>query len=188
MAKKKRYLLRDSDRSGFTFRDIELVSDDGHLVGPDEFDAPPPSPKIYKDEGGVSPDEYQRNNWDSYAATKDRTTQIINPTDEINLVFAQDNTNFQIKNPLALFYVAGVSAQTILTSDPQIPASTHGDKISVQCTSNNLIIRNGSGLRLYTEIYNMRSGDLVNLVYNATDGLWCESSRGPAFGNILGEY
>ena len=187
MAKKKRYLLRDSDRSGFTFRDIELVNDKGFLVGPDEFDAPPPSDKLYPGEGDVSPGE-TRSNWDSYTAVNERPTQIVNPSDQINLVFQKDNSNFDIKNPLALFYVAGVSSQTVLTSNPQIPAGDHGDQISVKCTSNNLVLSNGNGLRLYTNIINMDSGYLVNLIYNATDGLWCETSRGPEFGNFLGVF
>lgn len=187
MAKKKRYLLRDSDRSGFTYRDIELVNDNGFLVGPDEFDTPPPSNRLYPDEGGVSPGD-TRSNSDTYTAVNIRTTQIINPSDQINLIFQKDNSNFEIKDPLALFYIAGVSSQTVLTSNPQIPPSNQGDKITLQCVSNNLVIKNGNGLRLYTNIINMNSGYQVNLIYNATDGLWCETSRGPEFGNLTGVF
>lgn len=187
MAKKRRYQLRDSDRSGFTFREIELVNDNGALVGPDEFDTPPPSNRLYPDEGGVS-DGDTRSNYTSYAAINVRPTQIVNPSDQINLMFQKDNSNFQIKNPLTLFYVAGVSSQTVLTSNPQVPSSNHGDKICIECTSNNLVMRNGNGLRLYSNIINMNSGFLVNLIYNATDGLWCETSRGAEFGSILGEF
>lgn len=187
MAKKKRYLLQDSDRSGFTFRAIELVNDNGSLVGPDEIDTPPPSNRLYPDEGGVSPGD-TRSNWDSYAALNERTTQVLNASDQINLIFQNDNSNFSGKNPLALLYVSGINADTVLTSNPQIPSSSHGDKICIECTSNNLILSNGNGLRLYTNIIKMTSGFLVNLIYNATDGLWCETSRGPLFGNFLGEF
>lgn len=190
MARKKRYLLRDSDRSGFTYKDIELVNDDGHLVGPDEIDAPPPSNKIYKDEGGVSPDEYLRGAWDTYTTPEanDRATQVIGCADQVTLAFDQDNSNFQIKNPLALFYIAGASSTTVLTQSVQVPPSDHGDMITVECVSNNIVFMSGSGISLYTSIYNMTSGDILNLIYNATDGLWQEASRGRAFGNSLGEF
>ena len=187
MSRKKRYLLRDSDRSGFTYRDVELVSDDGHLVGLDEYDAPPPSEKLYPGEGDVSPGDVRANDT-SYSAPITRPTQVIAPADQINLVFQKDNSNFDIKNPLTLFYVSGASSLTVLTSNPQIPPSAHGDKICIECTSNNLVLQNGNGLRLYSSTINMDSGYLVNLIYNATDGLWCETSRGPAFGNFRGEF
>ena len=55
-----RFKKRDSDRSGFTYKEIRLVDDEGSLVGPDEFDTPPPSNFPIGGEGDVSPGGAQR--------------------------------------------------------------------------------------------------------------------------------
>lgn len=42
---KRKYLLKDSDRSGFTYFKNELVRQEGKWVHPSEYDEPPPHSK-----------------------------------------------------------------------------------------------------------------------------------------------
>lgn len=188
MARKKRYLLRDSDRSGFTYRDIELVKDNGHLVGGDEFDNPPPSNRLFPGEGDISPGD-TRQFYQSYTDPTAATVpiQYVTAAGGISLYFSPDNSNFQIKNPLAWFYILGSNQNVTITANPQIPASTHGDKILLECIGSNVVISNSQGCNLRTAVFNMQSGSLLNLIYNATDGLWHETSRGNRAG-LLGGF
>ena len=48
---KRRFLLKDSDRSGFKYFRRELIKDGPWLVHPDEWDAPPPSKEPLGSEG-----------------------------------------------------------------------------------------------------------------------------------------
>lgn len=178
--RKKKYLLRDSDRSGFTHRNVELFLDEGHLVSGDEFDAPPPSKRIHAGEGEVSPGS-TRNNYTSYAVDpKNYTTlQVLNTASQISLNRQKDNAS-QYTYIQSTVYVAGSNAATSLTSNPQIVASNHGDRLTVQGAGSAVLLTNGSGLSLRSALQ-LNSGTLVNLVYNATDGLWVEGSRGEAF-------
>jgi hypothetical protein len=74
---RRRFLKRDSDRSGFTYFRRELVNDDGWLVHPDEKDEPPPSTKPIGAEGGVNTGESRtRAEKMAYPTAK---TEIYNP-------------------------------------------------------------------------------------------------------------
>lgn len=189
MAKKKRYLLRDSDRSGFTYQDIELVLDNGSLVGGDEFDNPPPSNRLVPAEGEISPGD-TRQFYQSYTdPTADSVhIQYVTAGGGINIYFDPDNTNFQIRNPLAWFYVLGSNQNVSITKNPQIQAGQHGDKICIECIGSNVIVSNSQGCQLRTQIFNMDSGAQLNLIYNATDGLWHETSRGHRVKGFLGAF
>ena len=48
---KRKYLLKDSERSGFTYFKRELTKDGIWWVHPDEKDEPPPHPKFIGGEG-----------------------------------------------------------------------------------------------------------------------------------------
>lgn len=178
--KSQRYLLRDSDRSGFTYRYVELIKDNGFLVGGDEFDAPPPSNRLYPGEGGVSPG-FTRQNYTTYTTPSGLgiTTQTVTPSGGVTLSFSPDNSNFQIRNPISAFeYLTGASSTTVITKNPQIAAGQHGDKICLECVGSTIILSNNSGVQLYTSIFKMTSGSIINLIYNATDSLWHEMTRG----------
>lgn len=190
MARKKRYLLRDSDRSGFTYKDIELVSDNGFLVGGDEFDAPPPSNRLHPGEGDVSPGD-TRLNYTSYRTDSgyDKSIQTVTASGGISLVFLPDNSNFQINNPIsAWMYIQGSTGVTTITKNPQISSGTHGDKIALECVGSSVVISNNNGVQLYTNAFLMDSGSILNLIYNATDGLWHETSRGHRVKDLLGAF
>lgn len=174
MAKQKRYRLKDSDRSGFTFKEIELVKDNGILVGPKEFDSPPPSRQSTGGEG-----EFDRTgiraNWTTYSAVEVRPTQLISAAGGIVFPTVPDSQGKADPNN-AWIYIAGNSSSVNLTANPQISAGRENSIITVQCVSNNVILETGSGLSL-RRVFNMDSGAIINLIYNATNNLWCETSR-----------
>ena len=175
--RKKKYLLRDSDRSGFTHRNVELFLDEGHLVSGDEYDAPPPSKRLVAGEGDVSPGD-TRVNYTSYAvdAKNYTTTQVLEAASQISLHREVDNAG-QYTYIQSTVYVAGSNAGVALSSNPQIVASNHGDRLTVQGAGSAVSLSDGNGLNLRSAI-TLNSGTLINLVYNATDGLWVEGSRG----------
>ena len=59
---RRKYLLRDSDRSGFTYFRQELVKDEGFLVHPSEKDEPPPSDKPLGGEGDINKGDIRNRN------------------------------------------------------------------------------------------------------------------------------
>lgn len=181
MAKVSKVKLKDSDRSGFTFKEIELVKDNGSLVGPDEFDMPPPSNKPTGGEGVIlNPDA--RQNSDSYSAINLRTTQVITAGGGITFVDNYDSQNkFDTNNQW--IYIAGASSLTQVTANPQISAGYHNAIFTVQAVSNQIILTNSSGLVLRGN-YNMSSGAILSLIYNATNNLWYELSRSNINGGL----
>ena len=186
--RKKRYLLRDSDRSGFTYRNVELVLDEGNLVGGDEFDAPPPSKKLFPAEGEVSPGD-TRSDYTSYSnpVATQPVVQTIGATDQIKLDKQTDNAN-QYTYIQSIAYVDGVTDGVAITSNPQVVASNHGDFLVVQGAGTSFVLRTGYGLRLYTDIISMTSGRQLNLIYDATNSLWTETSRGYSDFRLNGEF
>jgi len=179
--KKSKYKLKDSDRSGFTYKEIDLVKDKGSLVGPDELDMPPPSNKPTGGEGIVlNPDA--RINSTSYAALNSRTTQLVNSSNGITFLDPSDSQNkFDLNNQW--FYVAGVTAITNIVSNPQISAGYQNAVITLQCVSNRIILENSSGL-VMPRLFDMDSGAILNLIFNATDNLWHEVSRSHINGGL----
>jgi len=184
--RKKRYLLRDSDRSGFTYKNTELVSDNGHLVGGDEFDAPPPSNRLYPGEGDISPGDI-RSDPDSYAVRTHETLQVLNTASTISLNRQVDNAG-QYTSIKSIVYVAGSNNSVTLSSNPQISASNDRDILTVQGAGSSVILRNGSGLRLYSNFLKLDSGTIVTFIYDTGGAVWCETSRmSPNFA-LMGEF
>lgn len=181
MSRKSKYKLKDSDRSGFTFKEIELVKDKGHLVGPDEFDMPPPSNKSTGGEGVVLNPESRMNGTTSYAATTSRYTEFVTASGGIVFVQIPDSQGkFDTNNQW--IYAAGVSATTDISVNPQISRGYQNSLITIQCVSNNIVLENSNGLVINrslngSRIFNMNSGSIITLIFNATDNLWHETSR-----------
>lgn len=105
MAKQKRYRLKDSDRSGFTFKEIELVKDGNILVGPGEFDSPPPSRQSTGGEGDMDRSGI-RANWESYDAEEERLTQFVTASGGITYQIIPDSQGKSDPNN-SWIYVAG---------------------------------------------------------------------------------
>ena len=57
----RKFLKRDSDRSGFTYKRRDLVRDEGWLVHPDEKDEPAPHPRFIGGEGEINKGEIRAN-------------------------------------------------------------------------------------------------------------------------------
>jgi len=174
LAKQKQYKLKDSDRSGFTYKEIELTKDGVLLVGPGEFDAPPPSNKSTGGEG-----EFDRSgvrvNWDTTTAVNTRPIQYVTAGIGITFPTVPDSQSKTDPNN-SWVYVAGSSSTIDISINPQISAGRQNSIITIQCISNNIILENSNGLVLRS-IFNMDSGAIINLIYNATDNLWHETSR-----------
>ena len=186
--RKKKYLLRDSDRSGFTHKNIELFSDNGSLVSGDEYDAPPPSDRLYPGEGEVSPGD-ARSDYTYYGIQSSQiaVTQVVNTASTISLNRQVDNAG-QYTSTKSVVYVAGSNEAVTLSSNPQIAVSEHADIITVNGAGSAVILRNGSGLRLYSSFLRLDSGSMATFIYNSTDSLWCETSRmSPNFA-LTGEF
>lgn len=174
MAKQKRFKLRDSDRSGFTYKEIELVKDGSLLVGGDEFDAPPPSRQSTGGEGECDRSGI-RANWDSFAPVDIRPTYIVTAAGGITFPIIPDSQGKTDPNN-SWIYIAGATVSVDINSNPQISAGRQNSILTVQCVSNNVILENGNGLSMPRH-FRMDSGAIINYIYNATDNLWHETSR-----------
>lgn len=179
---KKKYLLRDSARSGFTYRNVELFLDNGQLVGGDEYDAPPPSNRLYPGEGDVSPGDIRINYTDlSNQPATISPVQTVNTASMINLNQNVDNAQ-QYDYNKSVVYVNGSATGVSLNSNPQIAPSFQGDFLTIQGAGTSFTLSTGRGLRLYTNTIRIDSGTMLNLIYNSTSGVWNETSRmGPNF-------
>lgn len=182
MSKTKRYRLRDSDRSGFTFLEVELVKDKGSLVGPGEFDSPPPSNQSTGGEGEFNRSGIRANS-DSFNAVVLRPIQTVTPSGGILFPTVPDSQGKTDPNN-SWVYVAGASSLTDVTVNPQVSAGRQNSIITVECVSNNIVLETGSGLSLRA-LFNMSSGSILNLIYNATDNLWYETSRSSVNGGVF---
>lgn len=179
---KKKFLLKDSARSGFTYRNVELFLDNGQLVGGDEFDTPPPSNRLYPGEGDISPGD-TRGNYTDMTNQPSTTPQIqtVTSSSTINLNQQVDNAK-QYDFNKSIVYVNGNVSGVILASNPQIAPSFQGDFLTLQGAGTSLILKNGNGLRLYSKTIRIDSGTQLNLIYDSTGGVWTETSRmGPNF-------
>lgn len=174
MAKTYRFKKRDSDRSGFTYKEIQLVKDEGFLVGPDEFDAPPPSRISLGGEGDISGDP--RPNSTTYTTPSDVDKPVRYVT-AAGISFTED-INADDSNPVnqGWLYISGSNQNVTVTANPQIPAARHGQMLTLQCIGSSVLLNSGNGLSLRTH-YNMDSGAILNLFYSATNNLWNETSR-----------
>lgn len=183
MAKTYRFKKRDSDRSGFTHREVELLRDKGSLVSVDEYDTPPPSDKSLGGEGEVSPGD-TRNNWDSYSTPSDsqmktyylNTASIIPGTPSM-----ADLNNIAMQNWI---YICGSADNVVLDSNPQVSnGALHEQTLIIQCVGSGVTLVDGNGLSL-RKGFQMTSGSILNLIYSKTDNLWHETSRGQEYSSI----
>ena len=182
MAKQKKYKLRDSDRSGFTYKEIELVKDKGSLVGPDEFDTPPPSNKSLGGEELV-PNPDARSGYDSYAQVIFRPTQYVTAGSGITFTQTPDSQSKTDTNNQWV-YISGSGSNVTLSANPQISSGYQGALFTVQSVGSTVTLIDGNGLDLRNPTFNMTSGAILVLFYSATDNLWHEVNRSHLLGGI----
>ena len=176
MAIKSRFKKRDSDRSGFTHLERELIRAEGVLVAPDEFDAPPPSKKSLGGEGDISPGD-TRVNSDTYTTPSDLDIPVYYITAAGGISFSEqifrssgEQTNY------GYLRIAGSNGNINISSDPQVSISRHGVQLTLECVGSSIILENSNGLQMRS-MFNMDSGAILNLFYSATENLWLETSR-----------
>lgn len=176
MSTKSRYKKRDSDRSGFTHLERDLIRDEGVLVAPDEFDSPPPSKKSLGGEGDISPGN-TRVDSDTYTTPSDLDIPVYYITAVGGITFTErifrsngEQTNY------GYLRVAGSNGNIDVTANPQVSSSRHGVQLTIECVGSSIILENGSGLSLRS-MFNMDSGAILNLFYSETTNLWQETSR-----------
>jgi hypothetical protein len=165
---------RDSARSGFTYKEIRLVDDNGFLVGPDEFDAPPPSTKSLGGEGDISGDPRPNSTTYTTPSAVDRQTRYVTASG----ISASEDINIDDGNPVSAgwLYIAGSNQNITITANPQISRGRQNQILTLQCVGSSVLLSNGNGLNLRTH-FNMDSGAIINFMYSVTNNLWNETSR-----------
>jgi len=183
--KVSRYRKRDSDRSGFTYKERELIRDEGFFVGPDEYDSPPPSTRPLGGEGELSDGNVRANPMSYDTPTEnDITINLIQAVNGINFV-RKTYTGGEVLNS-GLVYISGSDSLTIISKNPQITTGLQNDIIIIECVSNQVVISNGNGVSLMNSHYVMDSGAVMTLIYNTGSNVWQETSRGHKFKSIGG--
>jgi hypothetical protein len=182
-----RFRKRLSERSGFEYPYNSIIYDDGHFVGPDEFDTPPPSDVPLGGEGDQTMGEHFRTDYTSYGVTSSQVTKVqyLTSSSTIAPIRKSDEEGERNFNQ-SIVYISGSLATVNLATNPQISAGAVNDKITIQCVGSNVILENGSGLSL-RKILNMDSGTIINLIYDTGDTVWVETSRSHLTKN-LGEF
>jgi len=177
MARNKRFKLRNSDRSGFEYKEITLVNDDGSLVGPDEYDTPPPSKIPLGGEGDISGDP-RPNSSTSYSTPSGLgfNVQYVTALNGISFQSGSDLEGEPNSN-LSWILVAGSNQSIDITKDPQISRAKQNSILTLECVGSSILLQDGSGLSLRSPNFLMDSGAIISLFYSQTDNLWHEESR-----------
>ena len=173
--RQSRYRKRDSDRSGFTYKEKTLVDDEGFLVGPDEFDQPPPSEKSLGGEGDVSPGN-TRSDYTSYSTPSENEIHVQYVTAAGGIQYEEKTYRSGELAGFGYVYIVGSNNAVDVTANPQISRASQDKKFSLECIGSTVTLENGSGLSL-TKTFVMDSGAILNLFYSQTDNLWHETSR-----------
>lgn len=174
--KTSRFRKRDSDRSGFTYLRRQLVKDEGFLVGPDEFDRPPPSKKPLGGEGDVSAG-FIRSNHTSFATPDENIpkVQLISATGGISSKIRFFNASGEALNN-GLLQVAASDTTVDISKDPQISPGRQNQMITVEGVSNKIVLQDGNGLSM-PKHFLLDSGALINFIYHSGNAVWKETSR-----------
>lgn len=173
MARVSRFKLRESDRSGFKFFEIELIKDGPFKVAAEEFDAPPPSKKSLGGEGDISGDTRPNSAFTIANATA-TVADFVNPIIPVGV----DGIVHNLTHIVML--LAATDATVNITASPQITAGQQGNVLVLEVTSNRVILENGNGLALAgSQAYVMDSGDILSLIYQTGGTVWQETSRSP---------
>jgi len=172
-----RFKKRNSDRSGFTFLERELIRDNGSLVGPEEFDSPPPSNEPLGGEGDISPGDVRAN--DQSTETPDDKKipiQYVTAGGGVTATRKVYNSSQEVLSS-NFIHIVGSNQTVDITANPQISAGSEGDKLTLLCVGSNVILNDGNGLSL-RKTFNMDSGAIINLYYTSANTVWHELSRG----------
>ena len=172
MARISRFKLRDSDRDGFTRKEISLVKDAPWKVGGEEHDTPPPSKVSLGGEGSV-------NAGDSLSANDFQIGDLATPAaydNPINYLTAAGGVAASKAHPW--MYVVGSLSNISITADPQITVGVEGQQLTLVGVGSTVTLSHGTGLNLVGGVpYRIDSGSVMVLMYNTSNNLWNERSR-----------
>lgn len=172
MQRVSRFKKRSSDRSGFDYKEIELIDDEGHLVGKDEFDQPPPSKLSLGGEGDISQGEMRS------TTSLEIESSRLNPTFYIT---AAGGITPTFSHPY--MRIAGSNQAVTVTANPQITRGRQNDVLTLHCVGSDITLSHGTGLNLMgSSGYLMRSGAILSLIYTTGDTAWQELSRSQGIG------
>lgn len=171
---------RDSSRDGFTYLERSMINDKGVLVGPGEFDRPPPSDKSIGGEGEVTQGNTRSDYEDTDTPTENKVqVQYLTSSNSIKWVERTYRSSGENLNS-GFFYITGSLAAVDIAVNPQITAAKQGQILTMLCIDSGVTLQDGNGLSLY-EQYVMGSGDAITLIYNSGNTVWQETSRSNGF-------
>ena len=145
-----------------------MTRDEGHLVGPDEHDTPPPSDIPLGGEGDISSGEL-RSNSTSYDVVVDYPVHYLTASSTCPIDNSSDAAN-EPKNGRPI-YISGSNNNISLISNPQVASSIQGDIIALYSVGSSVTLSDGNGLSL-RKSFVMDSGAILNLFYSFTHNLF----------------
>ena len=169
-----RFKLRDSDRSGFTFKEQSLIKDGTWKVGAGERDTPPPSKLSLGGEGDASLG-------DALTANSFGVVQITSPPaaydHPITYITAAGGITPSFVHPW--MYVVGSLDTITVTANPQVGVGTEDKQLTLYGVGSSIRLSHGTGLILTGSApMVLDSGDILTLMYSTGDTAWIETSRG----------
>lgn len=183
----RRFKKRESDRSGFDYREVELVFDDGGfgtdsnagvLVGPDEYDTPPPSNISLGGEGEISPGDTNPFYLSYTSNVISRQTQFLTTTTASQILASPEQAYLLQQAMRNWIWISGSLNVITLTSNPQVTVGKEGDTLAIQCVGSGVTLVNSNGLALTGgQPFSMTSGSIICLYYSSGTAIWRETSR-----------
>ena len=174
MARISRYKLRDSDRSGFTFKERSLLKDGTWKVGGDEHDTPPPSRLSLGGESDVAMGDAVVANSFGIAEIASTPTAYDHP---ITYVTAAGGISPSFAHPW--MYVVGSLENITVSADPQIGVGTEGKQLTLYGVGSTIRLAHGTGLILVGSTpMVIDSGGIITFMYTTGNTAWHETSRG----------
>ena len=174
MTRVSRFKLRDSDRSGFTFKERSLVKDGAWKVGGDELDVPPPSKRSLGGEGDINQGDALTSN-DFQIGDLATPAAYDNPT---NYITAAGGIVASKVHPW--MYVVGSLDNISITINPQISAGVEGQQLTLVGVGSIVTLSHNTGLSLAdSRPYRVDSGSIIVFIYTSGGGssIWTERSR-----------
>ena len=174
MARVSRFQLQDSDRDGFTRKKRSLIKDATWKVGGEEYDTPPPSRLSLGGEGEVSAGDVLSANSFGVVQITSTPTAYDHP---VTYLTAAGGITPSFAHPW--MYVVGSLENITVTADPQIGVGTEGKQLTLYGVGSTVRLSEGTGLSLTGAIpMVLGSGDIITFMYNTSNNLWRETSRG----------
>ena len=176
MPRISRFLLYDSDRSGFKHFKIELVKDGPYFVEGEEFDTPPPSRVPLGGEGDISGEFRSNSDFTDGATATDTANVSIHPTVYIT---AAGGITPSFTHPW--MRVTGSNAAVTISTTPQIARGRQGQILTLQCVDSAITLAHGSANAINfmdsRGTLQLTSGMVITFIYNSGSQVWWEASR-----------